>query len=105
VDSIANDLNFTHPVQVPDGFLGSALPVPHPAAGPLYVKLRDDSAVINSTTLGVQILPAAPDEVTRSSSRQPAVTAAPESPPPAPPPGDATPAPTPAGAEQRHTNP
>ena len=30
VDSVANDSGFAHPVQVPDGFLGSALPVPAP---------------------------------------------------------------------------
>ena len=40
IDSIADDPQFTHPVKVPDGFLGAALPVPHPKAGSLYVKLR-----------------------------------------------------------------
>ncbi|MDP9084196.1 MAG: hypothetical protein M3N50_10595 [Pseudomonadota bacterium] len=50
IDSVADDFAFTHAVTVPDGFLGSALPVPHPGAGTLYVKLRDDPSVINSTT-------------------------------------------------------
>jgi hypothetical protein len=57
VDSLSGDREFTHPVQVPEGFLGSALPVPHPAPGPLYVKLRDDPAVINPTVLETQLLP------------------------------------------------
>jgi hypothetical protein len=63
VDSISSDPEFSHPMQVPDGFLGSALPVPHPAAGPLYVKLRDDSSVINPTTLATQLLPPSPGDL------------------------------------------
>ncbi|MEP6883325.1 MAG: hypothetical protein ABJC66_01120 [Gammaproteobacteria bacterium] len=57
VDSISNNPEFTNPTQVPEGFLGSALPVPHPDGGPLYVKLRDDSSVINSISLEMQPLP------------------------------------------------
>lgn len=56
VDSIANDQKFTSPVQVPDGFPGRALPVPHPAeGGQLYVKLRDDPSVVNLVTLEPEI--------------------------------------------------
>jgi hypothetical protein len=66
VDSISNDPGFSHPVQVPDGFLGSALPVPHPGAGPLYVKLRDDTSVINPTTLETQLLPPSPNDLARN---------------------------------------
>jgi hypothetical protein len=66
VDSISNDPGFTHPIQVPDGFLGSALPVPHPTLGPLYVKLRDNPSVINPTTLETQQLPASPSELARA---------------------------------------
>ena len=72
VDSVSNDPGFSHPVLVPDGFLGSALPVPHPAAGPLYVKLRDNPAVINPTTLEMQQLPAAPSDLTRARALAPA---------------------------------
>jgi hypothetical protein len=89
IDSVSNDPGFTHPVQVPDGFLGSALPVPHPAAGTLYVKLRDDPSVINPTTLGTQQLSTSPNDLDRASSRQPAVRSEISSPPapqpPAPP--------------------
>jgi hypothetical protein len=66
VDSISGDPEFSHPVQVPDGFLGSALPVPHPAAGPLYVKLRDDSSIINPTTLETRLLPPSPNDLARN---------------------------------------
>ncbi len=75
VDSVSNDAQFTHPVQVPDGFLGSALPVPHPATGPLYLKLRDAASVVNLTTLETRQLPASPDDLARASARQPAVPA------------------------------
>lgn len=52
VDSIANDQKFTSPVQVPDGFPGRVLPVPHPAeGGQLFVKLRDDPSIVNLVTL------------------------------------------------------
>jgi hypothetical protein len=77
VDSVSNDPGFSHPVLVPDGFLGSALPVPHPAAGPLYVKLRDNPSVINPTTLEMQQLPASPNDSTRARSRAPALPAVP----------------------------
>jgi hypothetical protein len=66
VESVSSDAEFTHPVLVPDGFLGSALPVPHPTAGPLYVKLRDDPSVINPTTLEAQQLPASANEIARA---------------------------------------
>jgi len=73
LDSIAGDSEFTHPVTVPEGFLGSALPVPHPTAGPLYVKLRDNPQVVNPTLLTMQQLPAAADDAGRNEARQSAV--------------------------------
>ena len=74
IDSVSSDPQFTHPVQVPDGFLGSALPVPHPADGPLYVKLRDDPSVINPTTLTAEQLPASPEDFARAAARQPVLS-------------------------------
>ena len=85
VDSVSNDPGFSHPVQVPDGFLGSALPVPHPTAGPLYVKLRDNPSVINPTTLETQQLPASPSDLTRARALAPAL---PPGPVPTPPPAE-----------------
>ena len=71
IDSVSNDAAFTHPVQVPDGFLGSALPVPHPAAGPLYLKLRDDPSAVNLTTLEARQLPATPNDLARATASNP----------------------------------
>jgi hypothetical protein len=51
VDAVSGDAQFAHPVQVPDGFPGNVLPVPHPASGELYVKLRDDPSVVNQVSL------------------------------------------------------
>jgi hypothetical protein len=73
VDSVSGDPQFSNPVQVPDGFPGYALPVPHPTDGRLYVKLRDDPLVVNSATLSAQQLPPSPDESLRTLARQAAV--------------------------------
>jgi hypothetical protein len=97
VDSVANDPTFAHPVQVPDGFLGSALPVPHPIDGPLYVKLRDNPAVVNPTTLQTQLLPPSGDDPARASARQSALPG--EN---SPPPSSDKPDPSP---ERNHANP
>jgi hypothetical protein len=54
VDAVSGDANFAHPVQVPDGFPGTVLPVPHPNRGELFVRLRDDPTVVNAVTLTAQ---------------------------------------------------
>ncbi len=54
IDSVAGAADFSQPVIVPEGFLGSSLPVPHPSNGTLYLKLRDDPQVINPTGLIAQ---------------------------------------------------
>jgi hypothetical protein len=93
VDAISGDADFGHPVMVPDGYLGSTLPVPHPAGGALYVKLRDDPTVANPTLLAVQVLPAPADDADRSDARHSALPANAPSNPPASPARDASPAP------------
>lgn len=50
LDSVSNDAQFEPSVQVPDGFAFSSLNVPHPVHGILYVKLRDNPAVVNQVT-------------------------------------------------------
>jgi hypothetical protein len=75
IDSIADDPQFSRPVKVPDGFLGAALPVPHPKGGSLYVKLRDDPSVVNATTITAQDIPPSPDEAARAEVRSSAVPA------------------------------
>jgi hypothetical protein len=47
---VSNDAQFQPSVQVPDGFAGSSLNVPHPVHGILYVKLRDNPSVVNQVT-------------------------------------------------------
>jgi hypothetical protein len=69
LDSISSNPQFDHPVQVPDGFPGNALPVPHPTTGPLYVRLRDDPSAINTAGLGAQQLASSADESARAVTR------------------------------------
>jgi hypothetical protein len=89
VDSVSNDKGFSHPVQVPDGFPGYTMPVPHPTDGNLYVRLRDDPSIVNSTGLGAQELPATSDEAARAPERH-AAHADPEAAPQASKPGQDT---------------
>jgi hypothetical protein len=70
IDSVSADAEFTKPVTVPDGFLGSTLPVPHPLGASLFVKLRDNPQVVNPTALSAQALPPAPAEADRAAVRQ-----------------------------------
>src|SRR5262249_39373442 len=88
VDSVSSEPDFAHAVQVPDGFPGYSLPVPHPSNGLLYVKLRDDPTVISRATLATQQLPPTADEVARAAATSAALppppnTAAAPTPPPA----------------------
>jgi hypothetical protein len=69
VDSVSSSPQFDHAVQVPDGFPGSGLPVPRPIDGQLYLKLRDDPSVVNTTTLIAQQLPPSADEIARAEVR------------------------------------
>lgn len=79
VDSISNDVTFTNPVLVPEGFVGNTLSVPRPPKSGFYLKLRDEPDSENMVVMPVQI------------QRPPAQTT-PASQPAAPPP--AAPAPT-----------
>jgi hypothetical protein len=69
VDSVASDAAFAHPVEVPDGFPGYVLPVPHPEGGQLYLKLRDDPSVVNQVTLAAEKLPPPPGEALHHATR------------------------------------
>jgi len=75
VQSVSSDADFTHSVEVPDGFPGYSLPVPHPVNDVLYVKLRDDPTAVSRATLAAQQLPPSPQEVARAADRQAAATA------------------------------
>jgi len=65
VDSVSGDPDFKQSVQVPDGFPGRALPVPRPGKRGLYLKLRDDPAVVNTASLVAEELPAPPVEASQ----------------------------------------
>jgi hypothetical protein len=56
VDSISSDPKFEHPVEVPEGFTGSSLSVPHPGEGQLYVKLRDNPTTVDTAALTAEEL-------------------------------------------------
>jgi hypothetical protein len=101
VDSISTEQDFGHPVQVPDGFPGYALPVPHPKEGELYVKLRDDPSVINVASLDTKELPPSPQEAERASERHAAASPPSTEPSPSEPPSSKAPAkPTPVPASK-----
>jgi hypothetical protein len=90
VESVSSDPKFSHPVQVPDGFPGYSMPVPHPTDGNLYVKLRDDPSVVNSTALGAQQLPPTSDEAARAPERHAAHAEPEPAPTPSPAPNAST---------------
>ncbi len=54
--SISASSQFNKPTDVPPDFTGTELSVPHPANGVLYLKLRDDSATVQTLTLPVMPL-------------------------------------------------
>lgn len=91
VDAIATDAQFERPTQVPDGFPGSSLPIPHPKGDRLYVRLRDNPSVIHIADVSVQQLPLSADEAERAPARHAAAQS--ESSPSGPtPPAAVTPA-------------
>jgi hypothetical protein len=87
LNAVASDAQFTQGMQVPDGFAGNVLQVPHPVGGSLYVKLRDDPAAVNTV-----ILPTKQESQTAQAAPAPAAALAPAPAATAPP----SPAPQPA---------
>jgi hypothetical protein len=59
VEAIARGADFQDPVQVPEGFPGHSLLVPHPGDDGLYLKLRDNPAAIHAVTLKMAVADAA----------------------------------------------
>ncbi|SNS73569.1 hypothetical protein SAMN05421770_102118 [Granulicella rosea] len=60
IDSVSADPAFTQPAPVPEGFVDQMLPVPHPTAGLLYLKLRDDPEKVQQVNLPILPLPTDP---------------------------------------------
>ena len=51
IEAISADRSFDHPAVIPEGFTGSTIPAPHPAAAhQLYLKLHDAPGVVNQVT-------------------------------------------------------
>ena len=47
VDALSATPGFEQPVDVPDGYPGTTLQVPHPTGGVLYLRLRDDPGTVS----------------------------------------------------------
>jgi hypothetical protein len=60
LSALSTDPTFANPVPVPDGYTGTTLTIPHPAAATLFLKLRDDPNPIDSAILPTPPPPAAP---------------------------------------------
>jgi hypothetical protein len=82
LDSVSGDPQFSQPTQVPDGFTGQSLPVKRPSAGQLYVKLRDDPAVVSTVAFD---LPAAAPQAEQGPPAPPELPPRPRALPPPPP--------------------
>jgi len=53
IDAVSADPDFSSSVIVPDGFVQAALNIPPPKGNTLYIKLRDDPAIVNTAVLPV----------------------------------------------------
>jgi hypothetical protein len=64
VDSFSIDQAFTTPTQVPEGFVGNSVMIPHPTENTqraditFYIRLRDDPSTTNQVTLPMLPIPA-----------------------------------------------
>lgn len=97
VESVATDAEFTNPINVPEGFVGTTLNLPRPPKTGFYLRLRDEPSSANVVTLPVQIQRAPPAPAnTQSPAPSPA---APSAAPAAPTPAASTPQPTPPQSE------
>jgi hypothetical protein len=97
IDAVSRHPDFDHPIEVPVGFAGYTLAVPHPLSGRLYVKLHDDPSIVNVIEISADERSARLGEGHRalSSGQPPLVTPSPAPPSPAPPsPAPPSPAPT-----------
>jgi hypothetical protein len=54
LDSVSSDPAFTQSTSIPDGFTDRVLEIPRPTDGHLYIKLRDDPAVVSTALLSVK---------------------------------------------------
>ena len=57
IDQIATDADFTDPTDVPEGFVGTTLPLPRPGKSGFYLRLRDDPSAANTVVMPIQLPP------------------------------------------------
>jgi len=73
LDSVSLNQDFTAPTKIPEGFVETAIAIPHPPAGAqpatLYLRLRDDPATEETATLSVQTDTPVPPPVRGRGSR------------------------------------
>jgi len=53
LDAVSADPDFSSSVSVPDGFVQAALNIPPPKGNTLYIKLRDDPAIVNRAVVPI----------------------------------------------------
>jgi hypothetical protein len=83
IDSVSTDPAFANPAPVPDGYTGSTLTVPHPTAGTLFLRLRDDPTPIDAANIPAPT-PPQPPAAHAHSRHLPAASAQSQQPNPAP---------------------
>jgi hypothetical protein len=101
VGSLADSPSFENPTDVPPDFTGTQLIVPHPVNGVLYLKLRDDSAIVQTLTLPVTFI-SLPASEAPPRKAHPAAAPEPATPPaasPTTPPAETNPPEKPAPSE------
>ncbi len=57
IDKVATDADFTDPTDVPEGFVGTTLPLPRPGKSGFYLRLRDDPSAANTVVMPIQLPP------------------------------------------------
>jgi hypothetical protein len=51
IKSLSTDRAFDHAVEIPEGFTGASIVLPHPVGGRLFLKLHDSPGVINQIVM------------------------------------------------------
>jgi len=60
VESFSTDADFTTPTEVPEGFVGTSVTIPHPTDPTFYVRLRDDPQATDQVAMTPTAMPGGP---------------------------------------------
>jgi hypothetical protein len=77
IDAVSASPAFADPINVPDGYTGSTLTVPHASAATLFLHLRDDPTSIDPATIPLPPAPPAPEHHAQVAGRSRSQTAKP----------------------------